>query len=63
MNVILDVVSPMFVLEETVLRLLPFLLIVLLLIVSIVVICLVLKKNKTQPPQMTESSEDGVCND
>ena len=48
MNVILDVVSPVFLLKEAAVKVLPYLLLILLLVVSIVVIRLVLKKNRRE---------------
>ena len=57
MNVILDMVSPIFLVEEAVVNVLPSLLIVLLLAVSVTVICFVLKKNRGKGSSRPKTDE------
>ena len=61
MTVLADAAVPKLISVDTALVLLPYLLIALLVAVSVAVIRLVLRRNKTQPPETTESSEDDVC--
>ncbi len=62
-RVLADAAVPKLISVDTAVILLPYLLIALLVAVSIAAVRLVFRRNTTQKPDVTESSEDDVCND